>query len=97
MQILRCRETGVAAALVAAQDAHEGRPYKPRVAQTCRSLACLRPSREGAYIPPGDDGTYAPPRGNWRLPIVDCRSKKHWGQLLRFQSKIDDRQSQGGG
>ena len=32
-----------------------------RVAQTCRSLACLRPCREGAYIPPKYGGTYAPP------------------------------------
>ena len=33
-----------------------------RVAQRCRSLACLRLSREGTYIPPKDGGTYAPPR-----------------------------------
>ena len=41
-------------------------PAKPhekqsRVAQTCRSLACLRPSQEDAYIPPKYGGTYAPP------------------------------------
>ena len=31
------------------------------MAQTCRSLACLRPCQEGAYIPPKHGGTYAPP------------------------------------
>jgi hypothetical protein len=32
-----------------------------RVAQTCRSLACLRPCPEGAYIPTKYGRTYAPP------------------------------------
>jgi len=31
------------------------------VAQRCRSLACLHPFREGAYIPAENGGTYAPP------------------------------------
>jgi hypothetical protein len=34
---------------------------QPRVAQTCRSLACLRLYPKGAYIPPKYGGTYAPP------------------------------------
>lgn len=37
----------------------------PRVAQTCRLLACLRPADlEGAYIPTKTVGTYAPPAEN---------------------------------
>ena len=40
-----------------------------RVAQTCRTLACLRPSPEGAYIPPNYGGTYAPP---WFFDSATC-------------------------
>jgi len=47
-----------------------------RVAQTCRSLACLRPCLEGAYIPPKYGGTYAPP---WFFD--PAMSRRDWSAL----------------
>jgi hypothetical protein len=61
------------------------RPAKPhekqsRVAQTCRSLACLRPCPEGAYIPPKYGGTYAPP---WFFDPA-ALTKESWCMMVRF-------------